>query len=168
MGLSPVLITGDNLRTAHAIAQQAGISEVMAEVLPNDKAKAVSELQAKGHKVAMVGDGINDAPALVTADLGLALGSGTDVAKESGDVVLISGDLSGVVAALRLGRRTLSTIRQNLFWAFIYNLIAIPLAAGLLYINFGFTLSPIVAAGAMSFSSLSVVLNSLRLRRFAV
>ena len=166
MGIEVVLLTGDNRATGEAIGRQAGIDQVIAEVLPGQKAAKIKELQAKGRIVAMVGDGINDAPALAQSDVGIALGSGTDVAMEAGGIVLIKDDLRDVVASIQLSRKTVSKIRQNLFWAFGYNTALIPLAAGLLYIAFGILLDPIYAGAAMGFSSVSVVANSMALRRF--
>jgi P-type Cu+ transporter len=166
MGIEVWMITGDNRRTAQAIARQAGIEQVLAEVLPGDKAAEVRRLQEKGRKVAMVGDGINDAPALAQADVGLAIGSGTDVAKETGNVILIREDLREVVSAIEVARATLRKVRQNLFWAFIYNVVGIPLGMGILYPFTGLVVSPELAALAMVFSSLSVTLNTLMLRRF--
>jgi Cu+-exporting ATPase len=159
MGLRPVLLTGDNERAAGAVAAQAGISEVLAGVLPAGKAEAIMQLQDAGHVVAMAGDGINDAAALAQADLGLAMGTGTDAAIEASDLTLVRGDLLAVPEAIELSRRTLATIKGNLFWAFGYNAASIPLAA------LGF-LNPLIAAAAMAFSSVFVVTNSLRLRRF--
>lgn len=165
MGLKVVMLTGDNESTAKAIARDAGVDQVVAGVLPEGKVKEIQRLQEGGHVVAMVGDGINDAPALAQADVGMAIGSGTDIAMEAGDVVLMRGDVQGVVRAITLSRKTMRTMRQNLFWAFIYNVIGIPIAAGVLYPKFGLLLSPILASAAMAFSSVSVVSNSLRLRR---
>jgi Cu+-exporting ATPase len=166
LGLKVVMLTGDNERTARAIAKEAGIDEFKAQVLPADKAGVVRSFQEKGEVVAMVGDGINDAPALAQADIGVALGTGTDIALESGNIVLVGEDLKGVVTAIKLSRRTFSKIRQNLFWALFYNAASIPIAAGVLFPLTNWLLSPMIAAGAMAFSSVSVVTNASLLKRF--
>jgi Cu+-exporting ATPase len=168
LGIKVYMITGDNKRTAEAIASQAGIDDVFAEVLPEDKANYVRQLQQKckkNEKVAMVGDGINDAPALAQADIGIALSSGTDVAMESGNIVLMKNDLTDVAKAIKLSRMTMAKIRQNMFWALFYNVLGIPIAAGAFYPLTGWLLSPIIAGGAMALSSVSVVSNSLLLKR---
>jgi Cu+-exporting ATPase len=166
MGKKVAIITGDNKRVGEAIAKQLNIDRVLAEVLPQEKAVEIKKLQEEGNIVAMVGDGINDAPALAQSDLGIALGSGTDVAIETGEIILVKDDLRDVVTAIDLSGYTLKKIRQNLFWAFFYNSVSIPLAAGILYPAFGLLLNPMIAAAAMAFSSVSVVLNALSMKGY--
>jgi Cu+-exporting ATPase len=163
-----VMVTGDSRTTAQAVARKLGLDEVEAEVLPEQKVAVIKRLQAEGRIVAMAGDGINDAPALVQAHVGIAMGTGTDVAMESADITLVKGDLRGIVRARRLSRATMRNIRQNLFFAFIYNVLGVPVAAGVLYPVFGLLLSPIIASAAMTFSSVSVIGNALRLRKVAL
>lgn len=160
-----MMITGDNAHTAGAVASGLGIDDIRADVLPEQKLAAVREFQAAGHCVAMAGDGINDSPALAAADVGIAMGTGTDIAMESADLTLVKGDLRGIARARKLSRLTMNNIRQNLFFAFVYNGLGVPLAAGVLYPFTGLLLSPMIAAAAMSFSSVSVISNSLRLRK---
>jgi Cu+-exporting ATPase len=164
-GLRVIMLTGDNETTAKAVAAKVGIDEVKSGVLPTDKANVVKALQAEGHRVGMAGDGINDAPALAQADVGIAMGTGTDVAIESAGITLLKGDLRGILRARRLSRATMRNIRQNLALSFVYNALGVPLAAGVLYPMFGWVLSPMIAAAAMSLSSVSVIANALRLRR---
>ncbi len=163
-GIRIVMLTGDSRTTAEAVARELGIDEVHAEVLPDQKGAVVKRLQAEGRIVAMAGDGINDAPALAQAHVGIAMGTGTDVAIESAGITLVKGDLRGIVRAIRLSRGTMRNIRQNLFFAFFYNILGVPIAAGVLYPAFGLLLSPVVASAAMTFSSVSVIANALRLR----
>jgi len=167
-GLRVVMLTGDNATTARAVGRAVGIEEVVADVRPEQKAEVVRGYQARGERTAMAGDGINDAPALAQADVGIAMGTGTDVAIESAAVTLVKGDLRGIVRARRLSRATMRNIRQNLFFAFVYNALGVPVAAGIVYPFFGLLLSPMIASAAMTFSSVSVILNALRLRRLAL
>lgn len=164
-GVEVLMVTGDNSTTAQAVSQKLGLAAFIAEVLPADKAKIVRGLQAQGKIVGMAGDGVNDAPALAQADVGIAMATGTDVAVESSDITLIHGDLRGLLRARKLSQATMQNIRQNLFFAFAYNLLGVPLAAGVLYPVFGWLLSPMIASAAMTFSSVSVISNALRLRR---
>ena len=166
LGKKVVMLTGDLRLVAEAIGKEVGVNEVIAEVMPDQKDGHIQRLQQTGHRVAMVGDGINDAPALVRADVGFAIGAGTDIAIESADIILLQSDLMQVVTAIALAKQVVKTMKTNLFWAFIYNLIAIPLAAGILYSVNGWLLNPMIAAGAMALSSVSVVLNALRLRGY--
>ena len=164
-GVHVVMLSGDSRKTAEAVGRQLGIGEVIAEVLPEQKVETIKALQGRGRKVAMAGDGINDAPALAQANVGIAMGTGTDIAIESASVTLVKGDLRGIVKAIRLSHATMRNVKQNLFFAFVYNASGVPIAAGVLYPAFGLLLSPIIAAAAMAMSSVSVVTNALRLRR---
>jgi Cu+-exporting ATPase len=164
-GIRLIMLTGDNQTTAQAVAGKLGLDDIQAEVLPDQKAAVVKRFQSEGHVVAMAGDGVNDAPALAQAEVGIAMGTGTDVAMESAGVTLVQGDLRGIAKARRLSRGTMSNIRENLFFAFIYNVLGVPIAAGALYPWFGLLLSPMIASAAMTFSSFSVIMNALRLRR---
>ena len=164
-GLRIVMLTGDNRTTAETVAKKLGIDEVRADVLPHEKADIIEGFRKEGRVVAMAGDGVNDAPALAQADVGIAMGTGTDVAIESADITLLKGDLQGLVRARRLSQATMRNIRQNLFFAFVYNALGVPVAAGILYPFFGILLSPMLASAAMTFSSVSVIANALRLRR---
>jgi Cu+-exporting ATPase len=164
-GVRVVMLTGDNRTTAEAVGRVLGIDAIEADVLPERKAEVVRRLQSEGARVAMAGDGVNDAPALAQADVGIAMGTGTDVAMESAGITLLSGDLRGIVRARRLSRVTMTNIRQNLFFAFVYNAVGVPIAAGALYPFFGWLLSPMLASAAMTFSSVSVITNALRIRR---
>ena len=168
LGLTVVMLSGDHERTAQAVADEVGVDRVVAGVLPEGKVAQIRRLREAGQVVAMVGDGINDAPALAQADVGMAIGTGTDIAIAASDVTLMRGDLHGVASAIRLARKTMLVMKQNLFWAFIYNVVGIPVAAGALYPFTGLMLSPVLASAAMAFSSVSVVMNSLRLRRAAI
>jgi Cu+-exporting ATPase len=167
-GMKIVMLTGDSRTTAEAVARKLGIDEFQAEVLPEQKLEVVKRFQAKGHVVAVAGDGINDAPALAQAHVGIAMGTGTDVAMESADITLVKGDLRGIVKARRLSRATMRNIRQNLFFAFIYNVLGVPIAAGALYPFLGLLLSPMIASAAMTLSSVSVISNALRLNKVAL
>ncbi|VAW11055.1 Lead, cadmium, zinc and mercury transporting ATPase; Copper-translocating P-type ATPase, partial [hydrothermal vent metagenome] len=167
-GVDVIMLTGDNKRTAKSVANQLNLASFQAECLPEDKLNVIKKLQSEGKIVAMAGDGINDAPALAQANIGIAMGTGTDVAIESSEVTLVKGDLLGIVKATYLGKAVMKNIKQNLFFAFIYNILGVPVAAGLLYPVFGILLSPMIAAAAMSFSSVSVIVNSLRLRKVSL
>jgi len=167
-GLRIVMLSGDNRRTVEAVAQKLGIDEVHAEVLPEQKNEVIKRLQAEGRRVAMAGDGVNDAPALAQADVGIAMGTGADVAMESAGITLVQGDLRGIVRARRLSRAVMRNIRQNLFFAFLYNALGVPIAAGVLYPVFGLLLSPVIASAAMTLSSVSVITNALRLRKVSL
>src|SRR5207253_67820 len=167
-GVRVIMVTGDNRATAERVAKTLGIGEFHAEISPKEKLELVRRLQAEGRKVAMAGDGINDAPALAQADVGIAMGTGTDVAMESAGITLVKGDLRGIARARRLSQATMRNIRENLFFAFVYNALGVPIAAGVLYPLFGLLLNPIIASAAMSFSSVSVIFNALRLRRLAL
>jgi Cu+-exporting ATPase len=164
-GIQVIMMTGDNANTAAAVANELGLNNFQAECLPEDKLNRVKQLQAEGKVVAMTGDGINDSPALAQANIGIAMGTGTDVAMESAEITLVSGDLAGILKAVQLSHAVMANIRQNLFFAFIYNALGVPVAAGILFPTFGILLSPMIAAVAMSFSSVSVISNSLRLRK---